>query len=89
MKERALRYGASAGSAEVELMVDQQDNDDDEYLVNSPHRTSKRSPTRKRSKSRSEMTESNTNYPTTKISKHKHSKCTRSLKSESYVTFFF
>ena len=80
MKERALRYGTSAGSEEVELILDQQDKDDDEYSIGSPHRTSK-----KRSKSQFEMNASHTDHPTSKISKNKYSKCTRSSKSMSSI----
>lgn len=67
IKGRVLRYGTSAGSAEVQLIVDQQDKDDNGYSVNLPYRTSKRFSTRKRTKSQVEIIESNTNHSTTKI----------------------
>lgn len=85
MKERALRYGASAGSEELELIPNQEESEDDEYSLTSSNRTSKRSQGRKRNKSQVETISSTTNQPPI----NKNSKHTRLSKSMLDLIFSF
>lgn len=78
IKERALRYGTSAGSEELELFHHHDDSEDDEYSIGSANRTSKRSQGRKRNKSHIETI---ANHPVNKISKQYNSKYMRLSKS--------